>query len=539
MELLIIALIVAGILWIVGTVFSSKSGFSPFIAARYLKPKRSFTSVITILSIAGVAIGVGLLTVVMAVMTGFGERMKEVILGFEPHIVVDSRGILPDWQEPYSKIQKLEGVTSVTPYVRGQVIMDFQGLRSAPLVRGIIPPEDSELELMTSKIYKPTGKDDFLQEGGKFFIDIDTAVVGDGIARNQGIQVGDTITVYSPKDMQHMMKVFEEASKAKTEEEKQAKMDEIEEMTLPQELIVSGIFDSGHHEFDNNVIFTHLETAQDLYNFDLDTVHGLAIRTEEAFQVRKYEQQISKLFGGTPSELGRKPSRVWMKWKTISLGFLILVGVILLPMAIKFKNRNFWIAFGVSMVAIVVISLINIMGPPIIRVEDSALRVMSWTVMHKGIFDAIAAERQMMYLILFVIMIVGAFCTMNTMITITVQKRGEIGLIKALGAQESQIASIFLLQGLLVGVIGVVLGFGVGQLIIEYRNVIGGWIGSRFGFAFFDEAVYGLAGGLPAKQNASDILTICGGSMIVTMVAALIPAMIAALEEPAKALRSD
>ncbi len=539
MDLLLIILIVSGIFWLIAALFSPRTGFSPFLAARYLKPKRTFVSVITVISVAGVAIGVCLLTVVMAVFTGFGERMKEVILGFEPHMVVDSQGILPDWQEPYLKIKETEGISSVTPYVRGQVIMDFQGLRSAPLVRGILPPEGSELELMTSKIFKPGPDEDFLHDGGEFNIDIDTAVVGDGIAKGQGIQVGDVITVYSPKDMQDMMVVFEEASKAETEEERQKKLDEIREVTLPQELIVTGIFDSGHHEFDNNVIFTHIETAQTLYNFDLDTVHGLAIRTTDAFQVGKYENIVAKMFGGTPADSERRPSRVWLKWKTLSMAFLILVCLILLPMAWKFKNKGFWTGFGISFVAIFIIGFINILGPADIRVEGSDLRVLSWTEMHKGIFDAIAMERQMMYLILFVIMIVGAFCTMNTMITVTVQKRGEIGLIKALGARETQIASIFLFQGLLVGIIGVGVGFGLAQLIIRYRNEMGAWLGERFGVEFFNEQIYGVSGGLPAQQSLADALTICGGSMIVCTVAALIPAMMAALEEPAKALRSD
>ncbi|NNE90100.1 MAG: FtsX-like permease family protein [Verrucomicrobiales bacterium] len=215
-----------------------------------------------------------------------------------------------------------------------------------------------------------------------------------------------------------------------------------------------------------------------------------------------------------------------------------MAALILLPIGIKFQNRNLWIAFGSSIVAAIVIALIQIKGPPAIEIQGSELRVLPWTVMHKGIFDAIAIERQMMYLILFVIMIVGAFCIMNTMITVTVQKRGEIGLLKALGAREMQIASIFLSQGLLVGVVGVGVGMALAQLIIAYRNEIGLWFGQRFGVDFFNEQIYGV-GELPAVQTAGDLLTICGGSMFVCMVAALIPAMIAAFEEPAKALRSD
>ena len=128
--------------------------FSPFLAARYLKPKRTFVSIITVISILGVALGVWAMIVVIAVFTGYGERIKDSILGFEPHLVVDSGGIMENWPEPYEKIKAMEGVVSVTPYVRGQVVMDFNGLRSAPVIRGILPPQGKELEQIRSKIAK-------------------------------------------------------------------------------------------------------------------------------------------------------------------------------------------------------------------------------------------------------------------------------------------------------------------------------------------------------------------------------------------------
>ena len=128
--------------------------FSPFLATRYLKPKRTFVSIITVISILGVALGVWLLAVVIAVFTGYGERIKESILGFEPHLVIDSGGIVQDWPDAVEKVAAVEGIITVTPYVRGQVVMDFAGLRSAPMIRGILPPEGEELDRMKRKIGK-------------------------------------------------------------------------------------------------------------------------------------------------------------------------------------------------------------------------------------------------------------------------------------------------------------------------------------------------------------------------------------------------
>jgi lipoprotein-releasing system permease protein len=75
---------------------------------------------------------------------------------------------------------------------------------------------------------------------------------------------------------------------------------------------------------------------------------------------------------------------------------------------------------------------------------------------------------------------------MSTMITVTVQKRTEIGILKALGSREGQIAWVFLFQGILVGLVGVFAGFGLAQLTIWKRNDIAGWVGQRFGVEFFN-----------------------------------------------------
>src|SRR5690606_19327295 len=126
--------------------------FSPFLATRYLKPKRTFVSIITVISILGVALGVWAMIVVIAVFTGYGERIKESILGFEPHLVIRPGEILKDWVGPYEKIKAMEGIESVTPFVEGPVVMEFQGLRTAPVIRGMLPPEGKELERLRKKI---------------------------------------------------------------------------------------------------------------------------------------------------------------------------------------------------------------------------------------------------------------------------------------------------------------------------------------------------------------------------------------------------
>lgn len=431
--------------------------FSLFLALRYLKPKRSFVSVITLISVLGVALGVTILLVVISVFTGYGERIKETILGFEPHIIVDSSQIMYDSDVLAEKISKIPDVISVTPFMRGQAVLDFQGQRLAPLLRGFNPSPGPETERMERIISAKGG-------AGEFDLDLDTAIIGDQMADSLGIRIGDVITIFSP-NIDAIMDAVDAFTDSASEEEKKKAFDSIRQFSLPKELVITGIFNSGHYDFDSNVVFVHLETGQALYNLR-DGVHGLAIETADGFLAHQVRDEIAKA-------------------------------------------------------------------------TDYNYRVASWMDIHKYIFDAVATERQAMYFLLFMIMIVAAFCIMNTMITVVYQKRSEIGVLKALGASEGQVASLFLIQGMVVGVIGVISGLGLAALIITYRNPITSTIGKMFGIEIFSSQVYMIEGGLPAVITANDVIAISLGAFISCALASLAPAWLAARLEPAKSLRSE
>ena len=403
----------------------------------------------------GVALGVTLLLVVISVFTGYGERIKETILGFEPHVIVDSSQIMYESDLLTEQVAKIPGIVSVTPFMRGQVVLDFQGRRLAPLLRGIDPSPGPETERMEKIIAKGAGK---------FDLDLDTAIIGDQMADGLGIKIGDMITIYSP-NIDAIMDAIDSFNDSASEEEKKNAVDSIRQFSLPQELTVTGIFDSGHYDFDSNVVFVHLETGQALYNLR-DGVHGLAIATEDGFLAHQFRDAIA-------------------------------------------------------------------------AATDYNYRVASWMDIHKYIFDAVATERQAMYFLLFMIMIVAAFCIMNTMITVVYQKRAEIGVLKALGASERQVAALFLIQGMVVGVIGVVAGLGLAALIIAFRNAITSTIGKLFGIEIFSSQVYMIEGGLPAVVTSHDVIAISLGAFISCALASLAPAWLAARLEPAKSLRTE
>ena len=155
----------------------------------------------------------------------------------------------------------------------------------------------------------------------------------------------------------------------------------------------------------------------------------------------------------------------------------------------------------------------------------------------KHYFYALANERRMMYFALFMIMIVAAFCIMVTMITITVEKAKEIGVMKALGAREAQIVNVFLLQGMLVGAIGAACGLAMAALTLRFRDQIQAALGA-IGMDPFPANAYGLDR-IPALLAPGDMAVICGGAFVLCSLAALPPAWMVARLDPAKALRKE
>ncbi|MAW10560.1 MAG: hypothetical protein CMO54_01780 [Verrucomicrobiales bacterium] len=445
--------------------------FSLFLALRYLKPKRTYVSIITLISIIGVALGVGVLIVVIAVMTGFEKRLEDLILGFEPHLRIEQFGLI-DSEDPNSdaarwdllmeKVSKINGVKSVDPYVMGQVLLQFGNensrRQSALMMMGV----DSSKNTLTGRIKEIVDQGDldlsYQAEEGKF-----GCLVSLQFAERNGIRLGEHIEAFSTADIEPIVTdLFEAADNNNLDDD--ALRDRVRELTesikTPKDLIVTGIFDSVRY---GEMILVPLEIGQDLYELGTD-VHGLSVELDD-------------------------------------------------PFIADIVNRE-----------------------SINEIIPTGWQSQTWIERNKQLFATIRNERGMMYFVLFFIILVAAFSTMNTMITVTVQKRHEIGVMKALGAKISQIVGVFIGQGLIVGFIGSISGLAAGSLVLYYRNAIRGILSKNLGVEIFPEEMYGVAE-IPAQIIPSDITIICLGAFVLCTLAALPPAYMVARLDPAKALR--
>jgi lipoprotein-releasing system permease protein len=165
-------------------------------------------------------------------------------------------------------------------------------------------------------------------------------------------------------------------------------------------------------------------------------------------------------------------------------------------------------------------------------------RITTWMQENGNLLGALVVEKNVMFYLLFFIMIVAALCILSALITFVVQKTREIGMLKALGATDLQVAGLFLSQSGFVGVVGVVAGFGLGKLLLAYRNEFLHFMNHTFGFELFPASIYGFHE-LPALIIPRDILLICGSALFICLLGGVIPAWRAGRLKPVEALRYE
>lgn len=237
--------------------------FSLFLATKYLKPKRSFISVVTCISILGVILGVAILVIVQSVMTGFDNMWREKILSFKPHLTVTAaNGVVSEPEEICRQIEAMDGVVGVAPTIQTRVLMQSDGSTAAPIVVGIDPVRAPSISQIPSNITM-----------GSFDVEEEKIVLGQDMAFSMGLRIGSDALIYSP------MSVTEK-----------------DEVYLPEEVRVAGIFNMGMRDYDTGFVLCSLEIARELVGLEKG-VHSIYVMTEDPFQFEKYSRSVQEMLG--------------------------------------------------------------------------------------------------------------------------------------------------------------------------------------------------------------------------------------------------
>ena len=248
--------------------------FEYFIGRRYLRArqKQAFVSLITILSIAGVMVGVMALIVVIAVMNGFDNDLKTRILGGQSHIVLMRHGsAFQQYRRVLEEVEKTNGVEAATPYIITQGMLRSKAAAVGAVIRGIDPRSAGRVmkTLENVSLTDPSAKPHLPQAEAE----VPGIVLGKELANNLGVIEGDMIHLISPRGM----------------------LSPIGHVPAMKQFKVTGFFLSGMYEYDQTFAFIHLKDAQQMLRMG-DSVTGIDIRVRDIYKAKDIaENLISKL----------------------------------------------------------------------------------------------------------------------------------------------------------------------------------------------------------------------------------------------------
>ncbi|MFP4070812.1 MAG: lipoprotein-releasing ABC transporter permease subunit [Desulfovibrionales bacterium] len=407
--------------------------FELFIALRYLlaRRKQAFISVISLISVCGVALGVASLIVVLGVMNGFSHNLQEKILGVNAHMVVSSvKGTFTEYRDVAAQVAEVSGVTGVTPFVYSEVMVSNPSGVKGVVLRGI-DPDTAGTVLSLGKDMVEGGLADLKNGNGMPGI-----IVGRDLADRLGLDIGSPLNVLSPTG-------------------KKTAAGFSPEIRIFQ---VKGIFDTGMYEYDSTLAYTSIPALQDLLGFNQDMVNGLEVKLQDVYAAKQVAENVGNTLGGFP------------------------------------------------------------------------FYVRDWMEMNESLFSALKLEKTAMFVILVMIVLVGSFSIVTTLVMLVMEKTRDIAILMAMGARTKSIRRIFVLQGTIIGAVGttlgVFLGIGLSFMLKEYK------------FIKLPADVYYLDH-LPIRMDWFDLGLICVAAVSLCFLATIYPARQAAGLQPAEALRYE
>lgn len=413
--------------------------FSPverLIARRYLRPTKGegFISLVAGFAFAGIALGVGTLIVVMAVMNGFRYELLSRVLGVNGHATVVSAGPpIQDFDALTQRIKQAPGVQQAFPYVEGQVMISASGAASGALVRGLRLEDLHARPFIANNVL--AGSLDRLSGEN-------VAAIGVRMAQRMGLTVGSTLQLISPKGTATGIG------------------------TIPRVVTfkVGAVFEIGMYEYDNSFVYLSLADAQRYFQTG-DGVTAIEVDV------------------GNPDSIGQ-------------------------------------------------------LRPGIDQALPQGTQLLTWQQVNSHFFTALQVERNVMFLILTLIVLVAAFNIITGLTMLVRSKTRDIAVLRSMGATKSNILRIFLLAGTAIGLVGTTLGAVLGILFADNIDSIRLFLERVTGTELFAAEIRFLSQ-MPARIEVGDVVSVLLMALVLSLLATLYPSFRAAATDPVEALRNE
>ena len=407
------------------------------IGRRYLRSSRGnrFVSFISTISMAGVAIGVAVLIVVLSVMNGFEREVRDRILSLTAHASISALSSrLRDWQDAAARIRDNPAVLGAAPFIEDQALLIAGDKSSGAIVTGVLPEDERQVTITATKV--TAGSFDALQ-AGEYGI-----VLGNELAQALGVRMGERVVIVTslrtttPAGVMPRMRAFK----------------------------VVGLFSAGMYEYDRNLAYVHIADAARLYRMGED-VTGLRLKLADMFAAPRVVRELAVALGG---------------------GYYV---------------------------------------------DD-------WSRKHATFFRSIQLTKSALFIILLLVVAVAAFNIVSTLVMVVKDKRADIAILRTIGAAPRSVLSIFVTQGVAIGVIGTLCGVLLGVLISYNLELLIHGLEALLGLRFLDKKVYFITD-LPARVEWSDVLQISLTAFGLCCLSTLYPSWRAARTQPAQSLRHE
>jgi lipoprotein-releasing system permease protein len=413
-----------------------KTTFELFIASRYLRARRKETvvSVITVISVVGVAAGVMALVIAMAVTTGFRNSLQRSLLGAMAHInvvpKVPGEGI-DDWRTLMARLRQAPHITAASPALYTPVLL-AGAVNSKP---GVLKGIDVNSELAIGDTLR------HLKEGSLDRLSDPTAsppgiLLGARLIEDTGIRVNNRIQVLSPEggEMNPLYGVLPTARPFR----------------------VVGIFESGFYEFDDGYAFTSIAAVQKMLGIE-DEVNAIELKVDDLNRAPEIARDLGALLG-------------------------------------------------------------------------AHYTATAWQEQNLHLFDAMRGERIVTLIIIGLIELVAALNILIVLVMMVMEKYRDIAVLMSMGARRRQIRAIFMLQGVLIGVVGSVIGLALGYPLCYFAD--------KHHWIRIDESVYAFSY-VPFETHWVDGIWIAAAAILISFLATLYPARNATRIAPAEILRYE
>jgi lipoprotein-releasing system permease protein len=410
-----------------------------FIGLRYLRARRrgTFISLITLISLIGVMIGVMTLNVVMAVMSGFEETLRDRLLGINAHIaLVKSGDPLRDYESILQQVVKENGVVAASPTIYGQVMLTSGSRVSGVVVRGVDP--DRVNAVVNVQTFIKEGSLAGLKAQHPIQVEDRTVllpgiILGERLANQLGVFLGSPVQVVSPLGSPTAIGVIPKVRR----------------------FVVIGILRTGMSEIDSTLVFMGLSEAQKFFELG-DAVTNIEIRIQNVNRSREIAEQIQR-----------------------RLGFPFFA-------------------------------------------ED-------WTRLWPNLFSALQLEKTVYFLVLLLMVLIGAFNIVSTLVMVVMEKKKDIAILRSMGATQQSIRKIFLLKGFIIGVVGTILGVLLGLVVC--------FLIAQYKFELPKDVF--LISTVPVRIYWSNFFLVALASFIVCLLASIYPARQAAKLDPVEIIRYE